>query len=300
VSTYETLIQQETRHWGSVHADPLNPQLWHDPQLFKIFFGREFRHFLNRIVAAGPTVLEFGCGEGHLALQLAQRGLKVHGIDLSSERIERARERVGNTPLPHPPTFEVGDLNTTTLPEQQYDAVVAHDALHHLVRLDHVLAQAERALKPHGRLLVLDFIGMKRIRKLIAATLYALLPTFQPYREKWKLRHRLRAFLATEESKRAALKHSNRNTLHSESPFEEISQESILREITARFDIVETFTFLPFWYYLAAKLKLSGEARYRAARFLRKMDDAIMALGLSKGAYVFIEARKRSPHATAA
>jgi ubiquinone/menaquinone biosynthesis C-methylase UbiE len=290
---YQSLIAQEARHWGQVQPDPNNPQLWHDPRLFEIFFGNEYRYFLDRIESAGAPVLELGCGEGHLAFQLAERGLSVTAIDLSPDRIERARQRASTSDAKVKPSFITGDLNTMRLPEGPYACVVAHDALHHLVNLGHVLDEVGRVLKPGGKLITLDYVGMGRWRKMVAAALYALLPTYQGYREKWKLRRRLRSFLASERQKRAALEKDDGAALHPESPFEEISQESISTELLKRFDVIQEFSFLPFWYYLAPKLKLSGEFRYRMASFMRSWDSGIVSLGLSRGAYVFIEARKR-------
>ncbi|HEX9829993.1 MAG TPA: hypothetical protein VGB10_07245, partial [Bacteroidota bacterium] len=80
--------------------------------------------------------------------------------------------------------------------------------------------------------------------------------------------------------------------LHHESPFEEISQRSIIKSIRARFEIVQQFSFCPFWYYLAPKVRLPSGWRYHAAKMLNEMDDEMLAFGIT-GAYVFIEAQKK-------
>ncbi len=288
---YKHLLSQEALHWGSVQPDPQNPQIWHDDHLFEIFFGREYRHFIDRIVSSGSHVLELGCGEGYLALDLARRGIHVTALDLSRERIERAQHRAKNSVLPVVAKFKVADLNTATLPKQKFDAVLAHDALHHLYKLDHVLDEVKKTLKPNGRLLTMDYIGMQRVRKLAAAFLYAVLPTYQPYRFKWQLRHRLKAFLASESSKRGAIETGNQEVLHLDSPFEEISQESMIQKIRERFEIVELSTFCPFGYYLAPKIRLPRSFKYHAAKFLKEMDEELLNLGIP-GAYVFIAAQK--------
>jgi 2-polyprenyl-3-methyl-5-hydroxy-6-metoxy-1,4-benzoquinol methylase len=285
---YRKLLSKEAAHWSAVQPDPRNPQLWHDERLFEMFFGREYRYFVNRMNSAS-SVLELGCGEGFLALELARRGKRVTALDLSPERINRARERAAQMPVYHMPAFKVTDLNTVSLPQQTFDCVVAHDALHHLYNLDHVLDETKKALKKHGRLMVIDYVGMKKVRKLLTAALYALLPTYLPYREKWKLRHRFRAFLATESDKRAALETGNTNTLHSESPFEEISQQSIIRKISERFLITEFQTFCPFGFYLAPKVRLPNMMKYAVAKFLKEMDDELVSLGV-QGAYFYLEA----------
>jgi len=291
---YHELIARESLHWGEVGRDPENPQMWHDPVLFRIFFGKEYGRLLARAVSSGPRILELGSGEGHLALELADRGMQVTGIDLSTERIKRASARANSAHVGSPPTFLVGDLNTIELPVAAYDCVVAHDSLHHILHLDRLCAEVEKSLRPGGSFLIMDYIGMGRVRKLLAGALYGVLPTYQPYRKKWKLRKRLAAFLATEDQKRTALRGSHSGALHQDSPFEEISQGSIVTEIQRTFHVVELETYCPFWFYLAPKVRMPASWKPSFARILHAMDDLIIKSGLAKGAYVWIAARKPS------
>jgi len=287
---YQDLLQQEARHWGNVKPDPKNPQIWDDQVLQEICFGEQHRHLIDRVATNGPVILELGCGEGNLALDFARKKLRVTAIDLSSERIKRARSKAAKTKLKV--RFQVGDLNTMRLPRNRYDCVVANGSLHHILDLDHILDEASKSLKQNGSLIVFDFIGMGAFRKIVAAILYALLPTYKPYAAKWQLRSRVKSFLASEQSRRAGLKGNNSSVLHPESPFEEISQESIIPAIKRHFRIKELNTILPFWYYLAAKIRLSNRLKYRVARSFRAMDDFLVQTKISRGAYVFIEASK--------
>ncbi|MBF8249185.1 MAG: Methyltransferase type 12 [Bacteroidetes bacterium] len=285
---YQDLLEQEARHWGDVKPDPQNPQIWDHAVLQEIFFGAQRRHLIDRVVANGPAILELGSGEGHLALDLARRKLRVTAIDLSSERINRARSKAAKTKLKV--RFQVGDLNTMRLAKNRYDCVVANGSLHHILNLDHLLDEARKSLKPKGSLVVFDFIGMGAFRKTVAAILYALLPTYKPYSDKWRLRSRLKPFLASEQIRRTGLERNNASVLHPDSPFEEISQESIIPAIKKHFRIKELSTTLPFWYYLAAKIRLSNRLKYRVAKSFRAMDDFLVQAGIFQGAYVFIEA----------
>jgi ubiquinone/menaquinone biosynthesis C-methylase UbiE len=288
---YDELIEKEARHWGEVHQDPQNPQIWHDPALFEIFFGREYRLFLDRILAHGPRVLELGCGEGGLTLELASRGMNVTAIDLSPERIERARRRSASLNLQKQPEWISGDLNTLSLPRNAFSCVAAHDALHHILHLDHLCEEVAHALTPGGAFVVMDYVGMGGIRKLIAGFLFAVLPTYQPYSVKWKLRKRLAGFLATEKQKRKALEGNATRNLHEDSPFEEISQRSIVEEITKRFEIVEHLSYCPFWFYLAAKIRTPHRWKHPAARMLRSFDNLLTRLHVARGAYIILVAR---------
>lgn len=46
----------------------------------------------------GMRVLDVGCGPGRHALELAQRGISVHGIDISIDFVELARDAVSRLP----------------------------------------------------------------------------------------------------------------------------------------------------------------------------------------------------------
>jgi 2-polyprenyl-3-methyl-5-hydroxy-6-metoxy-1,4-benzoquinol methylase len=196
---YNDLIAKESQHWDEVQQDPRNPQIWHDARMFDIFFGKEYRNLVESAVGFGPSILELGCGEGNLSLELASRGLRVTAIDLSPQRIERAETRAKERHFNTPPRFIVGDLNTISLPVAAFDCVVAHDSLHHIALLSRLCDEAKKSLRPGGHFLVMDYIGMGLIRKLLAGFLYAILPTYQSYKTKWGFRKRLSAFLASEE-----------------------------------------------------------------------------------------------------
>lgn len=47
-----------------------------------------------------PSALEVGCGEGHLSLRLASRGVQVAGCDISASVIEEAKENASSAGLP--------------------------------------------------------------------------------------------------------------------------------------------------------------------------------------------------------
>lgn len=260
---------------------------------FELFFGREFAALRQAAVEHGPTVLELGCGEGALSVDLARRGLSVTGIDLSPERIKQATETAAREGVSGRTMFQVSDLNTTNLPADTYTCIVAHDSLHHILELDHLLDQVRNALREGGAFLVMDYRGMGTLRRIAAASLTALLPTYLPYRDKWSKRRRLRAFLATETEKRRAVQGGTENLLHPESPFEEISQNSIVPEIFQRFTVNHYHSYLPFWFYLAPKVRVPGFLRTPWFRFMRRLDSLGAMVGL-EGAYFYLEASKES------
>ncbi len=64
--------------------------------------------FLAGLAGDGPA-LEFGIGTGRIALPLAARGIRVHGIDLSRAMVERVRAKPGAEDI----SVSIGDFATT-------------------------------------------------------------------------------------------------------------------------------------------------------------------------------------------
>ena len=287
---YDILIGREAAHWGGIGREEKDPQIWDDERLFEIFFGREYRRLLRLAEEKGPRVLELGCGSGGTALALAERGLHVTGIDLSQERVDAAAREALRRGLAGRTVFLAGDLNLMPLPASSFECVVAHDALHHILELGDLLDRVRGALVPGGRLVVMDFVGMGSLRRVAAAAMFAVLPTYRSYQSKWGLRRRIVPFLTPESRKRKAFAEGSANFLHAGSPFEEISGPSIPAAIASRFRVEEFFTFCPFWYYLAPKLRLPGSLRYAVARALHALDGAMIRIRPRAGAHIFLTA----------
>jgi len=61
-------------------------------------------------LARGRAALEFGIGTGRIALPLAHRGVRVHGIDLSEAMVARLRAKPGTEQV----DVTIGDFATPT------------------------------------------------------------------------------------------------------------------------------------------------------------------------------------------
>jgi SAM-dependent methyltransferase len=55
-----------------------------------------------------------------------------------------------------------GDLNFVELPEDTYDFILCHGVLHHLINIEHVLAEITKALTADGVLLIYEYVGETR------------------------------------------------------------------------------------------------------------------------------------------
>src|ERR687893_3206710 len=67
-------------------------------------------NFLADLAGYG-TALELGIGTGRIALPLARRGIRVHGIDLSEAMVARLRAKPGAEAI----SVTIGDFATATV-----------------------------------------------------------------------------------------------------------------------------------------------------------------------------------------
>ncbi len=108
----------------------------------------------------GVSVLEVGCGPGHLSVRLARRhGLDVTGVDLDAAMIERARANAdrGGDGDERRPSFQVGDAASLPFPDGSFDIVVSTLSMHHWADPTAGLAEIGRVLRPGARALIWDF-----------------------------------------------------------------------------------------------------------------------------------------------
>ena len=109
----------------------------------------------------GERVLDLGCGDGALSLDIAARGASVIGVD-SSRSMVRAAVAAGIDAR-----VEDGQMLAFL---EEFDAVFSNAALHWMRRPDDVITGVARALKPNGR-----FVGEMGGHGCVAAVVTALL-----------------------------------------------------------------------------------------------------------------------------
>jgi SAM-dependent methyltransferase len=100
-------------------------------------------------VAEGRTVLDAGCGVGWgLSVLLGRGAAKVTGIDLSSEAVAEARQRVPGVLVIQ------GDLSSLPLEVGRFGLVTCFEVLEHIEEYGAVLDAMSGALEPDGILMV--------------------------------------------------------------------------------------------------------------------------------------------------
>jgi len=111
---------------------------------------------LLKVMVSG-TVADLGAGEGTLSQLLAQRADKVIAVDLSPKMVEFGAGLARRHGLENL-EFRVGDIEDPPLEPGSLDMAFLSQALHHAEHPPRALEAAFRALKPGGRLVVLDLV----------------------------------------------------------------------------------------------------------------------------------------------
>lgn len=125
---------------------------------------RESEEHTSRMLAAlgvepGDTVCDLGCGVGYLTLPLAglvgEEG-RVLAVDVQPEMLDGLRARVNEAGVTNVRPV-LGGLADPRLAPRSCDLVVMVDVYHELGYPEQVLAAVRRALKPGGRLVLVEF-----------------------------------------------------------------------------------------------------------------------------------------------
>jgi len=107
---------------------------------------------IERFGEPGGRVLDVGCGTGFLLEELARRGFRGRGIDLSPESVEIAKGRLAELGAADRLTAEVGSAYEP--PEGPYDLIALTDVLEHLEDPRGCVAALAAQLAPGGLLVI--------------------------------------------------------------------------------------------------------------------------------------------------
>ena len=104
---------------------------------------------------SGKTVVDFGCGEGHNTIRLAECGATVYAFDISSEMVKATHKKALERNLQEQVFADKMAAEQLTYSDGFADLVFGHSILHHT---DLALTRQEihRILKPGGRAVFLE------------------------------------------------------------------------------------------------------------------------------------------------
>ena len=126
--------------------------------------SRDREEDCNRMLASlklkpGQVVCDLGCGNGFYTLRIAEevgpQG-KVLAVDIQPEMLTLLRERAKEANVTNVKPI-LGSLIDPKLPVGEADLILLVDVYHELSHPEHMLAAMRRALKPDGRLVLVEF-----------------------------------------------------------------------------------------------------------------------------------------------
>ncbi len=184
-------------HWADIEPDRLERY----DALFHVTDEAADR-VLSRVGAQpGETILDFGCGPGYVANQLARMvGPEghVHGVDLNADFLARAAEVARDAGRDGQITLHHSTNETVPLDDDSVDRVYVKNVLEYVPDPVAVLVELRRVLRPGGELVVSDsdfgFVVVEPLEPSEVAELFnAAGPAFKdPY-----IGRHLRGHLAT-------------------------------------------------------------------------------------------------------
>jgi SAM-dependent methyltransferase len=113
---------------------------------------------------AGPFrhALVLNCGNGWVERELLERGVVASalGVDVSDRLLDEARRAAVEHDLPL--RYQHLDTNAAEFPDERFDLVVNHAAMHHVAYIDRVTRKLHELLAPDGVFVSWDYVGPHR------------------------------------------------------------------------------------------------------------------------------------------
>ena len=149
---------------------------WRSVSMIELSALDTYQFVKSMLPHPAQTIVEVGCGNGYLSLELARDGHEVIGIDVSPDIIEVA-ERAKDV-HPHPPGFGslrylCADVNTWQVPDGSIDCVIFNRSLHHISELPQTIANVRRLLRSGGSVICQDY-AYDRFDEQTACWLYQI------------------------------------------------------------------------------------------------------------------------------
>lgn len=110
---------------------------------------------LTWLVPDAPRVVDLGCGDGALTLEIARFAGRVTAVDVRPALLRKARasaKRAGARNV----AFKRADIADLPFDDAAFDLAVLSQSLHFADDPEQVLAEAARVVRPGGRVVVVD------------------------------------------------------------------------------------------------------------------------------------------------
>jgi SAM-dependent methyltransferase len=150
-----------------------------DYDRFSRFMENDARSFYERLdVPPGAHLLDVACGSGQLALSAAREGVRVTGVDIAENLIERAHARSVAEGLPA--RFRVADAEALPFPDSSFDVVASLIGAMFAPRPHLVARELTRVCAPGGTIALANWTAGGFVGKMFNAIAKFIAPSGMP------------------------------------------------------------------------------------------------------------------------
>ena len=110
--------------------------------------------WLLPVARRGGRLLDIGCASGYYSVAFARAGGYATGVDISKASVRIAQRRAEAEGVADRCEFLHGDMRSLPIDDRLYDAVVMVEVLEHVREQEDAVAEAIRALRPGGILVL--------------------------------------------------------------------------------------------------------------------------------------------------
>ena len=139
-----------------LHTGPQAAQWRVRSRTYDAFVARVVRPLARRL-GRSLRVLDLGAGNGWLSYRLALLGHEATAVDVRDDAVDGLGAAAGYDPhLPQPLERFVASFDALPVRRGSYDLAVYNASLHYALDLAATLREAARAVRPGGRIAILD------------------------------------------------------------------------------------------------------------------------------------------------
>lgn len=135
----------KAKQFYSKHADRIFEKRYNSPYWLRRYAHRQIHAQFLPYLRPGQRVLDAGCGEGVLTCLVAQQGVDVVGVDISTPNLEAARRLA--TEWGVQAQFLQADAENIPFPDNSFDVALSSHVLEHLPDLDEGLRELYRVTR---------------------------------------------------------------------------------------------------------------------------------------------------------
>lgn len=113
------------------------------------YIHQKSRENTKKHLESSNVVLDYGCGTGTTACEIANDVKEIYAIDISSKMIEISKGKATAKNIKNV-TFAEGDIFDETLKKESFDRILAFNMLHTIPNPEDAMQRINELLKPDG------------------------------------------------------------------------------------------------------------------------------------------------------